>query len=135
MASNEDIMLALGRLQEGVDRLRADFQEEKRAAHESRSTIHRRLDEQAEDIARLKTDVAIAGKIEAQLRDEIKQLKETVEANHEEFEPSIAEWRRMKSIGIGLAGLLALGGLSFGAVLTWMGDAAVSAVRHWLRIS
>ncbi len=47
MASNDDIMLALGKLQEGVDRLRVDFQDEKGMTHESRSVIHQRLDTQA----------------------------------------------------------------------------------------
>lgn len=134
MASLNDILLALGRVQEGVDRLREDFSDEKDMAHESRAAIHRRLDDQAGEIAGLKTDVAISAQIDAQVRERLKTLAETVEANREEVEPSISEWRRMKSMGIGLAGLLALGGLSFGAVLMWMSDTAVNAIRQWLKI-
>lgn len=118
----------LGRVLEGVEQLRDDFQDEKRNAHESRTTMHHRLDMQAAEIASLKTDVAIAGKIEAQVRNEVKSLKDAVN-------PSLEDWKRMKALGIGVAGLLALGGLSVGAMLMWAGDAAATAVRHWLRIT
>jgi hypothetical protein len=128
-------MLALGRVQEGVDRLRDDFQDEKRSAHESRAVIHRRLDDQTEDIAGLRSDVGIGAQVNAQTREEVKALKEIVNDNQSKVQPSIEEWKRIKTMGIGLAGLLALAGLSFGAILMWMSDAAVSAIRHWLRIS
>ncbi|MDX8492926.1 DUF1515 family protein [Mesorhizobium sp. VK22B] len=128
MASLEDIFLALGELKGGVEQLRRDFQEEKRSAQESRAGVHRRLDEQAEEIAKVRTDVAVDGEITAQVRNEVKSLKEAVN-------PSLEDWKRMKALGIGIAGLLALGGLSFGAFLMWAGDAAVTAVRHWLRIT
>lgn len=127
MASLEDIFLALGELKGGVDGLRRDFQEEKSTAHESRATIHRRLDEQAEEIAKVRTDVAVDGEITAQVRNEVKALKETVG-------PSLEEWKRMKTLGIGIAGLLALGGLSVGAMLMWASDTASTAIRHWLKI-
>jgi hypothetical protein len=64
-------MLALGRLQEGMDRRRSDFQEEKRDAHDSRAVIHRRLDEQADQIGHLETTVTIRGEVDAQLQDQI----------------------------------------------------------------
>ncbi|TIR78948.1 MAG: DUF1515 domain-containing protein [Mesorhizobium sp.] len=134
MASLEDIFLALGRVQEGVEQLRDDFQEEKRNAHESRMALHRRLDEQVAEISSLKTDVAIHGKIEAQVRNELKSLGEKVEANHEAVQPSVDDWKRMKNLGLGIAGMLAIGGLSFGALLMWASDTAVAAIRHWLKI-
>lgn len=127
-------MHKLGRLEEGVRQLREDFKEEKETAHESRAVIHRRLDEHVEVISGIKTDVAIAAKVDAQVRDELKALKVTVDGNRDAIQPSIDEWARMKTIGIGIVGLLALGGLSVGAALVWMGDAAVTAVRHWLKI-
>jgi predicted PP-loop superfamily ATPase len=134
LADLSDVMLALGKVQESVDRLRADFQDEKRSAHESRSVLHSRLDEQMGEIASLKTDVAISAGVDVTVREQIKALKATVEANHAAVQPSIEEWKHMKAMGIGLVGLLALGGLSLGAVLMWMSDAAVTAVRHWLKI-
>jgi hypothetical protein len=124
----DEISLMLGQVLEGVKQLRADFQEEKQNAHESRSTMHRRLDEHAEEIGKLRTDVAVAGKIEAQVRNELKSLKAAVD-------PSLEDWKRMKTLGLGIVSLLAIGGVSFGAFLMWAGDAAATAVRHWLKIT
>ena len=135
MTSLHDIFHALGRVQEGIEQLREDFQEEKKNARDSRSTVHRRLDEHALEISNLRTDVAIAGKIEAQVRNEVKALAKKVDANHEAVQPSLDDWKRMKNLGVGVASLLAIGGLSIGAFLMWAGDAAVTAVRHWLRIN
>jgi hypothetical protein len=131
----DEISLMLGKVLEGVEQLREDFQEEKRNAHESRAIMHRRLDEQAAEIASLKTDVAIHGKIEAQVRNEVKALGDRVEANQKAVQPSVDDWKRMKALGIGIAGLLALGGLSFGALVMYASDAAATAIRHWLKIN
>lgn len=131
----DEISLMLGQVLEGVKQLRADFQEEKQNAHESRATVHRRLDEHAEEIGKLRTDVAVHGQVEAQVRNEVKALGAQVAANQEAMQPSVDDWKRMKALGIGIAGLLALGGLSIGAMLMWAGDAAATAVRHWLKIT
>ncbi|MDW9880480.1 DUF1515 domain-containing protein [Sinorhizobium meliloti] len=135
MASSDDIMMALGRLTESVEQLREDFRDEKQTAHESRAVIHRRLDEQAAEIGSLKTNVAVAGLVEAQVRDEIKALGVRVEENHKAVTPSVEEWKRIRNIGIGITGLVAIGGLSVGAVLTWASETAVTTIRHWLRIA
>lgn len=88
MTSNDDIPHAIGKLegqlsglQENVALLRKDFSDEKANAHESRAVIHRRLDEQAEKINSVQTKIEIHGQIEAQLRDNITGLRETVETN------------------------------------------------------
>lgn len=85
MASNDDILRALGRvegrltgIEESVSLLREDLSDEKDNAHESRAVIHRRLDDQANRISHLDTTVAITGGVDAQIREEIKGLKETV---------------------------------------------------------
>lgn len=134
MASNDDIMLALGRVQEGVDRLRDDFQDEKRMAHESRAVIHQRLDHQAQQIAHLETTIAVSGEIDAQVRGEIQSLKKTVEKNQEAVTPTIDEWKRMKTLGVGISGLIALAGLTIGGIVAYMSETAVSGIRHWLKI-
>lgn len=125
--SNADILQALGRLQEGVDRLREDFQEEKALAHESRAKLHSRLDDQAKEIAHLETTVAISGEIDAQIRGQISGLKATVE-------PQIEEWKRIKTLGMGVSVVLVATGITVGGFLVAAGDAAVSAIRAWLRI-
>lgn len=135
MASLEDIFLALGELKGGVEQLRRDFHEEKRNAQESRAAMHRRLDEQAEEIGKVRTDVAVDGEITAQVRNEVQSLGAKVKANQDAVQPSVDDWKRMKALGIGIAGLLALGGLSVGALLGYASDAAVTAIRHWLRIT
>lgn len=134
MASNDDIMLALGKLQAGVDRLRADFQDEKGMAHESRAVIHQRLDNQAQQIAHMETTIAVSGQIDAQVRGEIQALKETVEKNQGIVLPALEEWKRMKTLGVGISGLIALAGLTIGGIVAYMSETAVSGIRHWLKI-
>ena len=128
-------MRALGRVEEGVSRIRQDFQDEKHNAQESRAVIHRRLDEQAKQIGHLDTTVAISGEVDAQLRDQIAALKETVDKNHASVAPALEEWKRMKTIGVGISGLIALAGLTIGGLIAWVGDAAVTAIRAWLKIN
>lgn len=142
MTSNDDILRALGRvegrlagIEESVARLRDDFSDEKDHAHESRSVIHSRLDDQAKQISRLDTTVAISGGVDAQLRDQMKSLEKTVDDNHKATQPALEEWRRMKTIGYGISGLIAFAGLTVGGVIAYMSDGAVAALRHWLKIN
>lgn len=146
MTSNDDIlreiMKALGgveaKLDAVVDRLdRSDevFISEQKSAHDSRAVIHTRLDAQTEKIGRLETTVAVSGKVEAMLRDGINDLKVTVQSNHNAVQPALEEWKRMRTIGIGISGLIAFAGLTIGGIITYVGDGAVSALRHWLKIN
>ena len=141
MTSNDDILRALGRvegrltgIEESVSLLREDVSDEKDNAHESRSVIHRRLDEQMRQINLLDKVVEISSGVDATLREEIKNLRDTVDKNHAATQPALEEWRRMKSIGYGISGLIAFAGLTVGAIVTWASDGAVSALRHWLKI-
>jgi hypothetical protein len=140
--SNDDILRALGRvegrllgIEESVSLLREDVSDEKDNAHESRTVIHRRLDEQARQIHLLDMTVTVSSNVDGQIRDEIKTLKDTVENNHEAVAPTLEEWKRMKTIGYGISGLIAFAGLTVGAVVTWASDGAVAALRHWLKIN
>lgn len=142
MASNEDIMHAIGKLEgsltginDSVAQLRKDFVDEKANAHESRSVVHRRLDEQAKQISHLDMTVAISGGVDATLREEIKTLKETVDKNHASTQPALDDWRRIKTLGVGISGIIALAGLTAGATITYASDGAVSWLRHWLKIN
>jgi predicted PP-loop superfamily ATPase len=134
MASNEDILHALGRVEEGVKRIREDFQEEKQNARESRAVIHARLDSQAKQIGHLDTTVAISGGVDAQIREKIKALKETVDRNHAATQPALEEWKRLKTLGYGISGLIAVAGLTVGSIVAYMSDGAIAWVRHWLKI-
>ncbi|ODT79365.1 MAG: hypothetical protein ABS76_21105 [Pelagibacterium sp. SCN 64-44] len=77
----------------------------------------------------------ILGATDSQIRAEVKNLTKTVTDNQEAAQPTIDEWKRIRAIGIGLVGLLALGGVSVGGALAWTGESVVNAIRHWLRIS
>ncbi|MGO8301039.1 DUF1515 domain-containing protein [Rhizobium ruizarguesonis] len=142
MTSNDDILRALGRvegrltgIEESVSLLREDVSDEKDDAHESRSVIHRRLDEQAKQFSHLETTVAIAGRVDAQIREEIKSLRDTVNKNHDAVTPALEEWKRLKTLGVGISGLIALAGLTIGGMISYAGDGAVSWFRHWLKLN
>lgn len=134
MASNEDIMRVLGRLEGKVEQLGKDISEEKATAHQSRTSIHRRLDEQVATVALLDKTVAIHAEIDAQMRDKIETLTETVEKNHDAVAPTIEDMKRLKTLGYGFSGLIALAGISIASLLWWMGEAAAHAIRSWLKI-
>lgn len=129
-----EIMRTLGRLEESVDRIRENFQQEKENAHKSRAVIHNRVDHHAKQMAKTDETIAIAAFLDAQIRDDVKALQKTVEKNHEEVEPALSEWRRIKILDTGVGGLLLLLGISVGAVITWASATASSLVRHWLKI-
>lgn len=134
MASNDDIMRVLGRIEEKVEQLEKAFKTEKQDAHDSRATIHRRLDEQVSQIALLDKTVEIAGMIDAQMRDRMEGLATTVADNHNAVAPSIEEWKRLKFLGYGVSGLIAMAGISVAGLVLWAGEAAVTTIRHWLKI-
>ena len=127
-----DILVGIGRLQESVDRLRGDFTEEKRSAAASRKTIYERQDELNAEIVRVAGDVNISAHIVAQNRDEVKRLGAIIDSHKDAIQPSIDDWRRIKTLGLGVTGVLAIGGLSVGAMLTMGIDAAKAALRSWL---
>ncbi|MDF2620423.1 MAG: hypothetical protein K0S00_3082 [Xanthobacteraceae bacterium] len=88
-----------------------------------------------DEVAELRTTVAVDVAVSAQHRDQSEARFEAIERTlSQEIKPQTEEWKRMKTIGLGFAGLLALGGISFGAMLAYASDTAVNAVRHWLRI-
>lgn len=142
MASNDDILRALGRvegrltgIEDSVSHLREEVSDEKDSAHESRTVIHRRLDEQAKQIHLLDMTITVSSGVDGQIREEIKSVKETVEKNHEAVAPTLEEWKKMKTLGYGISGLIAFAGLTIGGIIAYASDGAVAWVRHWLKIN
>ncbi|MBB2797804.1 DUF1515 domain-containing protein [Rhizobium sophoriradicis] len=142
MTSNDDILRALGRvegrltgIEENVSLLREEVSDEKQNAHESRSVIHRRLDEQGTQINLLDKAVVINAGVDAQVRDELKSIKETVQKNHETIQPTLEEWKRLKTLGYGVSGLIAFAGLTIGGMVAYASDGAATWIKHWLKIS
>jgi hypothetical protein len=134
MASNEDIIRALSRVETLVEGLSKDVAEEKKDAHESRASLHRRLDEQVAQFSLLDKTVSIEAQINAQTRDRIEDLTRTVRENHDAVAPTIEDMNRLKTLGYGIAGLIALAGVSVGGLVWWAGETAVNTLRHWLKI-
>lgn len=138
--SNDDILRALGRvegrltgIEESVSLLREDVSDEKDNAHESRSVIHRRLDEQMRQINLLDKVVEISSGVDATLREEIKALKETVDRNHASVQPTIEEWKKLKIVGSSISGLIALSGLTAGTIIAVYGKAVIVSTLTWLK--
>ncbi len=124
-----DVLMILGRVQEGVERLRQDFGEEKAQASQSRKLLYERQEEVRGELSALKSDIDMAAVVTSQkLGDLTKEL-----ADHKlAVQPSIDEWKRIRTLGIGITGVLAIGGLSVGAMLSMGLDAFRAALRSWL---
>lgn len=119
-----EILVKLGELGASVEHLLRDFADEKAAARDNRAAVHRRLDEQAQGLAEVKTELALS-----------RQVVETLaKAQAETVLPAVDDWQGMKRTGLTIVGLLALGGVSVGATMAWFSDQASMLVRHWLRI-
>jgi hypothetical protein len=124
-----DVLMLLGRLEAGVERLRQDFGEEKAQASQSRKLLYERQDEMRGDLSALKSDIDMSALVTAQkLGDLTKELTDHKLA----VQPSIYEWKRISTLGIGITGVLAIGGLSVGAMLSMGLDAFRAALRSWL---
>lgn len=122
--SNDDILRVLGRVEEGIHRLREDFHEEKRSAKESRSEIHKRLDRHSEDIT-------ITAQLVAQQRDVASTITKKLD---DEVMPTIEEVKQIKALGR-RASMIFLGmGFTAGGTFIWFSDVMITALRKWLRI-
>lgn len=71
--------------------------------------------------------------MDAQIREEITTLKETVDRNDAATQPALLEWKRMKTLGYGFSGLIAFAGLMIGGITAYASDGAW--LRHRLKIS
>ena len=119
-----EVLVRLGELSASVQHLLRDFGDEKIAARDNRAAMHRRLDEHARELSALKAELTLSRRA---VEDMARTQSETVL-------PAVGEWRDMKTTGLRIVGVLAIGGVSIGASLAWFSDQAVSLLRHWLRI-
>jgi predicted nucleic acid-binding Zn-ribbon protein len=136
---SDEILVKLGELSSSVNHLLRDFGDEKTAARDSRAAVHRRLDEYARDLSDLRTElstsIAIAGEVSAQAREEAKEVKAKID---NDLGPAIAEWTRIKNMGLGMAVLIGIGGAAMASAVwvavTYFGDAIAAAIRKALGI-
>lgn len=120
---------------ESIEALRQTVAQGHEKSSDSRSKLHERIDELGDRLGKIDGDIRILGQVDAQLRSKVEALAETVQRNQAEAQPTIDEWRRIRAIGIGIVGLLALGGVSIGAMFAYAGEAVINWARHILRIS
>lgn len=126
-----DVLMLLGRLEAGIERLRQDFSEEKAQSAQSRKMIYDRQDDMRNDLSTLKTDIDIAAVISTQ---KLAELTKSLEEHKTAVQPSVEEWKRIKTLGIGITGVLAIGGLTVGAALAAGLDAVKTTIRAWLGV-
>ena len=132
MADASEVLMLLGRLSEGIEQLRKDFDTERQNAAQSRKSIYERHETLSQDLTSLKRDVEVGAIISAKGREEVKRLADQIDAHKAAVQPSIDDWNRIKTLGLGITGILAIGGLSVGALLMMGVDAFKAAVRSWL---
>ena len=132
MADASEVLMLLGRLSEGIEQLRKDFDTERQNAAQSRKSIYERHETLSQDLTSLKHDVEVGAIISAKGREEVKRLADQIDAHKAAVQPSIDDWNRIKTLGLGITGILAIGGLSVGALLMMGVDAFKAAVRSWL---
>lgn len=119
-----EIMRALGRLEEGMERQRADFDSEKEASRDSRGRMHTKLE-------KIEEDVSIVGKVAAQARDKADKIEIVVATD---VKPATDDFKRMRTIGfVGLT-LLGFAFTALGITLATVGEGVVNTIRTWLRI-
>ena len=132
MADASEVLMLLGRLSEGIEQLRKDFDTERQNAAQSRKSIYERHESLSQDLTALRHDVEVGAIISAKGREEVKRLADQIDAHKAAVQPSIDDWNRIKTLGLGITGILAIGGLSVGALLMMGVDAFKAAVRSWL---
>lgn len=120
-----EIMRALGRLEEGQERMRADFIEEKDHSAESRARVHTKLE-------KIEEDVAIVGQVAAQARDKVNTLEVTV---LNDVKPATDDFKRMRTIGFVGITLIGFAFTALGVTLATVGDAVGGWLRALLRIT
>ena len=112
------VLLSLGRLEEGQARMRLDFNEEKDRTKDHRVVMYQKLD-------RLEENIGIVGQVAAQARDKSDAVRKVVD---EDVKPATDDFRRVQGVGktalwgVGVAaGLFGITAATIGStVLAWI---------------
>lgn len=137
------LLEAVAGLRRDITEMRDDFAQEKDHAHESRTDVHRKIDDLTDRVGKVEGKIEIAGQVTAQTRDRIDDVSEGVTERLDAFDttlttdikPTVEEFKRMKMIGWSIVGVVGVGGTAFGASLIWWGEQVANAIRSLLRIS
>lgn len=124
MTDTGEIMRALGRLEEGVERLRSDLIDEKEHSADSRGRMHAKLE-------KIEEDVHIVGQVAAMARDKAEAVEKVVT---DDVKPATDDFKRMRTIGIVGLTLLGFAFTALGVTLATVGEGVIQGIRNWLRI-
>jgi hypothetical protein len=119
-----EVMLMLGRLDEGQERQRKDFDEEKRASSESRGRVHAKLE-------KIEEDVSIVGQVAAQARDKANTVEQVV---IDDVKPVTDEIKKARLKGIGALWAIGIMATVFGFSAATVAGDVITWARRLLRI-
>lgn len=128
----QEILRSLGRLEQGLSSLREDVQTDKAHAVQSRRVMYDKQEDLTEDMAKLRESLVVSAHVNAQVREEVKALKGSLDAFKKEVEPSIKDFERLKTMGKGIGTFLAMGGLGVGLIVVSGIEWAKNLLRSWL---
>jgi len=114
--------------------LKEDIAEEREASRQSRAAMRDRIEDVADRLAHIEATMAVAGAIDAQVRNELDALRAAVKDNRAAVQPTIDEWARVKLMGHGVVWTVGIAGAAFGASAWWFWDQIVAGIRALLRI-
>lgn len=119
-----EIMRILGRLEEGQERQRADFETEQQHTRESRERTYEKLE-------KIDVDVSIVGKVAAQARDKADAVEKIVV---DDVKPVTDEIKQMKLRGLGALWAIGLLATAFGFSVASFGEGVLAWARAALKI-
>lgn len=139
-ATNDQIMRAVGGLEEAVGGLRRDMD----AATESRKTLYERNEDTSRNLDRLSFNVeALTGTV-SQLRDVVRQLADGQQQMADNVRPildlkselpgMVESWKDVRKTGQRIILLLTIGGVTTTGLAFAFWSFFTDVVRHWLGV-
>lgn len=117
-------------IMQSLTAIREDIRQERIEAKENRAHLHNRIDDLTGDLGEVRRAIATSTVESEHLHEQVRIIDAKVDRNHGEVKPTIEEWKRIKAMGIGVGGLLALGGLSLGSAILYAGDVFWTWLKH-----
>jgi hypothetical protein len=120
-----EIIRSLGRLEEGQERMRADFDAEKVDTRDSRGRMHAKLE-------KIDGTVAIVGQVAAQARDRAESAHKMIV---EDVKPVTDEIKEMRKLGRSTLVAVAFVAGGLGITVANFGESVINWARAVLRIT
>jgi hypothetical protein len=98
--------------------------------------INAKQDQLVDRVSRVETAIAVGAvsteATDASFHARLEALEKLIA---EDVKPQTDDLRRWKRLGVGFLAISGIGGATVVSALAWFGDTAVTAIRHWLRIT